>query len=174
MIGLLLLIGIGSAADFGKYGTGYMTPFFDPATVSNVTYNTSVQFMTTDMTPIWSYILMVFIGIFFFTLSLIFSSYKQFNNVDGICAMISIFPFFISALTSNYVASTDSYGVVAVQGPITKLYDVISMQQVNVWQLDLVTYMWWFMFVVAILNLIRIIVEHGRAAIDEAAQRRIS
>jgi hypothetical protein len=173
ILGLLLLVGGASAAIPPQYGTGYMSPFFPDNTVANVTYNTSIQFMTTDTTPVWSYLFLASVAILFFILSLLFSAYKQFNNVDGICAVVSIIGFFVTALRSNYVAATDSYGVMNI--PIkggTGTYDVISMQQINVWQLDMATYLWWFMFIVAILNLIRIIIQHGKSAMEEAQSGR--
>jgi hypothetical protein len=173
LIGLLLLIGGASAAIPPQYGTGYMSPFFPDTTVANVTYNTSFTFMTTDTTPAWAYMFLASIAVLFFILSLIFSSLKQFNNVDGICAFVAISGFFVTAMRSNYVASTDSFGVLAI--PIkggSGTYNVISMQAVNIWQLDLTTYLWWLLFVIAILNLIRIIIQHGRSAIDEAQSGR--
>jgi hypothetical protein len=173
LIGLLLFIGVSQATIPPTYGTGYISPMFNDATVSNVTYNTSVQFMTTDMYPLFAWQTMILIALLFFILSLIFSSIKMFNNVDGICAMCAIISFLILALTSNYVAATESFGVgnLPIKGG-SGTYAVYSMQQVNVWQLDYITYFWWFMFIVSILNMIRIVVNHGRAALEEAQSGR--
>lgn len=129
-----------------------------------VHYNTSVNIAGEGATPSQEWHFLAWLGIDLFILACVLSMMPEAHEIDAVLSGMSCFPLGISALTATSVMQVTGTGVASG-------IQVLSGQNYNVWVLlenhtiyhfDLTSIMLWIFTVIAVLNTIRIILNHRR------------
>jgi len=149
----LLLTNV-SAADFGH-------TFNDTDIIH---YNQSFTFYNDKVTPIQEWKFLAWLGVSLFIIACLLSTIPEANEIDAMFSVMAWFPLGLSALTSTSIGAVTGSG--AISGT-----QVLSGADYNVWVLlenhtvyhfDLTAIMMWIFLAIAILNTIRIILNHRK------------
>lgn len=154
----------------------FFTAFIVPASASDFNrsfnntdiarYNTSIHIYDQSATTAVEWIAILVIGIGLFLLSCILSMSQAANEIDAMISVLSWIPIGIAAYTARAIDMVTGYGVASEYSyptPLNTQYDkFVLMESHTIYHFDLTAIFLWILWVVAVLNTIRIILNHRK------------
>ena len=124
-------------------------------------YNQSYMIGTSNATPFEEWLFITLLGLSFLVLSLFASTKHENNQIDALLAALAVVPIMIGAVTSTSIDIVTGYGAVAaLYAEFTPVYTLMENHTIH--HFDLTGIFLWILWLVSVLNLIRILLNHRR------------
>ena len=157
LIGLLLLVCVGQGADFTPEVTG-----------DSVHYNVTTRIDTSNATPFDIWILAAILGVVLFFWTIIGQQKTQGDlERDAVVSVLAWIPIGFTAYTSFAVERITSAG-----SATTTASGIVLLENHVIYHFDAIGIIYGILFVVAIVNTVRILALHKSLQLETEAQSR--